>query len=139
MTFNGSQSAIESEFLPILVKLAPLFTSLCAFFLITLTPRLSYFFMTSPVARSIFRFVSNKWYFDIFYNFFFNKPFLKAAYTYPFLNIDKGVLELVGPTGFFDFFASFSNFLRVCQTGKIWFYGVFLVVTFLYFCLFWVY
>lgn len=73
------------------------------------------------------------------YNQFVNESILRIAYEYPFLNIDKGLLELFGPTGLFTVFSYISCTLRSCQIGHVAYYGLFLVLTFFYFFLFWMF
>jgi len=48
---------------------------------------------------STYRFLSHKWGFDTVYNYFINKPLLVGSYNVPFSLIDKGLLEIAGPTG----------------------------------------
>lgn len=56
-----------------------------------------------------------------------NKPLLQHAYNGPFVLIDRGLLEYVGPTGFSALIRRASHLLARAQTGRAYDYaGMFL-------------
>lgn len=58
---------------------------------------------------------------------FLNKPLLQHAYNGPFVLIDRGLLEYVGPTGFSMLLRRASFVLSSAQTGRAYDYaGAFL-------------
>ena len=86
-------------------------------------------FYKNKIARGVYVFLSHKWYFDTVYNKIVNEPLLIVAYHNTFSAIDKGVLELVGPTGFGDLSYAFGSNLALVQTGRVLQYGAFMVLT----------
>lgn len=81
----------------------------------------------------LYRFLSHKWYFDTVYNRIVNQPALEAAYNNVFKLVDKGVLELAGPTGLSAAIYHASTRLVRSQTGRVYDYAWFmLAVLYLY-------
>jgi NADH:ubiquinone oxidoreductase subunit 5 (subunit L)/multisubunit Na+/H+ antiporter MnhA subunit len=79
--------------------------------------------------RDLHRFLSHKWYFDVVYNRLINQPLLETSYQYVFKSIDKGVLEVYGPTGLSKHVQFVGNFVTRLQTARVYDYGWFMVVT----------
>jgi len=95
---------IESEFLPIYIKLIPLVFSIIG----TMSGLvINYFFLgysfTNPVFlnyfHTIYQFFNKKWYFDLIYNKIIVNSILKFSFDVTFKLIDRGALELIGPSG----------------------------------------
>jgi len=116
------------EFLPFLVKLTPFFGSMLAVYLVFLVNNAR----THEIGRSYFmdentlsahRFLSHKWYFDTVYNRLLNQPLLEGSYTTVFAMIDKGLLELVGPTGLGKTSFRLGSFITSFQTGRVYEYA----------------
>lgn len=58
---------------------------------------------------------------------FVNKPLLQHAYNGPFVLVDRGLLEYVGPTGFSAVLRRISFVLSSTQSGRAYDYaGAFL-------------
>jgi NADH-ubiquinone oxidoreductase chain 5 len=53
----------------------------------------------SKLGRGIYIFLNRKWFFDKIYNEFISQFFLKVAYKNIYQNIDRGILEFLGPYG----------------------------------------
>lgn len=78
-----------------------------------------------------YRFFTFKWAFDVVYNRFVNKPTLEGAYNITFSLIDKGLLEVVGPTGLGRATIQIGRLLAKAQTGRAYDYaGVLLISLF---------
>jgi NADH-ubiquinone oxidoreductase chain 5 len=90
-----------SEFLPIIIKLIPLFLGFFAIFLFFF---IYYFFFSRLYDLKfkflfVYRFLIKKWFFDIFFNKWFVLPLYYFGYNVTYRLIDKGILELIGPFG----------------------------------------
>jgi len=94
---------IEAEFLPIYIKLIPLFATLLGILLGIIV----YKFTQSTNNKVLFTFFNQKWHFDNIYNNYIRKPILYIRYHHTYLHMDRGVLETFGPTGLIHFFSSF--------------------------------
>jgi len=80
-------------------------------------------YVYGALSLSAYRFLTFKWGFDTVYNRFLNKPLLKGAYAGPFILVDKGLLEQVGPTGFGKLAHQVGRSLTKFQTGRVYDYG----------------
>lgn len=53
--------------------------------------------------RSLYNFFNRKWFFDKVYNEWISQNVLNFAYKHSYQNIDRGILEFVGPNGISNF------------------------------------
>jgi hypothetical protein len=67
--------------------------------------------------------LSHKWYFDTVYNRLINQPLLEWSYRVVFVLIDKGLLEIAGPTGLSTLSIRAGNRLVRAQTGRVYDYA----------------
>ena len=93
-----SNSVVSGEFLPIWIKLIPLF-SIIIFVSISYVISRSVMFglnsgMTSTLYTNIFSFLSHKWYFNLLQNYFVSYAVLKLGYS-SFWVWDRWILEQV--------------------------------------------
>lgn len=79
-------------------------------------------------ALAPYRFFSFKWGFDTVYNQFVNRPLMEGAYNITFSLIDKGLLEVVGPTGLGRQTILAGRRLAAVQTGRVYDYAGFMLV-----------
>ena len=95
----------DSEFLDPLVRLYPnIFSAcglLCALFVYT-NRNYSVFQFTPNFLTSLYWFINGKWFFDTL-NAILSDSFLLFSYLIPFKSLDRGFIELVGPTGLSKF------------------------------------
>jgi proton-translocating NADH-quinone oxidoreductase chain L len=70
----------------------------------------------------IYKFLSNKWYFDFIYNKYIGENFLLFSYNICFKLIDKGIIEILGPTGITSIIYKLSINLGKEQSGYIYQY-----------------
>lgn len=89
----------------------------------------------NPFLVSLHRFLSSKWGFDAVYNRFINQPILQGAYNITFSLIDKGLLEVAGPTGGSQLTSRLGAMLARVQTGSVPQYAAFMLVSFFFFLL----
>jgi len=75
----------------------------------------------------IFRFLSQKWYFDNIYNFYIGGFFFKAGLLLFYKLVDKGFLEVYGPLGLFNSIAGLSIVFSKRQSGYVYNYMSLLV------------
>jgi NADH-ubiquinone oxidoreductase chain 5 len=84
-----------------------------------------------------FRFFNKKWYYDQVYNYYIVYPLLRLGHAYTFKTLDRGFVELLGPTGLVRFWLQSSELISRWQSGYIFNY-VFSMVMALVFVLLWV-
>ena len=98
-------------------------------------------FSLFQVSRSIFEselgdllknFNYLKWFFDLFFVKVFIKVFFKSS-DFLFINFDRGLFEIYGPTFFVGYFKRLANIFSLMQTGFIYHYVLSQVVFLLFF------
>ena len=77
-----------------------------------------------PVILSL---LGKKWYFDSFYNRIFVLPSLLGGIAF-FKLLDKGLIELLGPTGAVSVVSWLSNNIKSLQSGYLHSYVTLLVL-----------
>jgi proton-translocating NADH-quinone oxidoreductase chain L len=135
---GATSSIINAEFIPIWAKLIPTYFSftglvLAIFFsgrrsrssllLFKATSFDSYFFKKF---RYGFKFLNNKWNFDLTYNYYFSLPLLRYAHKFCFIFIDQYFLKFFGPIGISLVIYKTSNLLAKNQSGLIPNYAFFM-------------
>jgi len=128
-TFTGAQ--VAGEFLHVGVKTIPFVGSMLSVALVFLlnsavAAESAVAYLYAPI-RGLHRFLSHKWYFDVVYNRLVNRPLLEGAYNVTFSLIDKGILEVAGPTGSGWLSFSIGRFLTSVQTGRVYDYAFFML------------
>ena len=105
---------LEAEFLPVLIKLFPVFLSILgaiiSFILYIFFFKLLFLFKLSYVGRHLYIFLNRKWFFDKIYNYIFAHQFLVWGYRQPYQNLDRGLFEYIGPSGIFKIINFWSIF-----------------------------
>lgn len=120
LELNNLDSLISVEFLNNFNKLLPLIFGLCCKIFIYM-----YFFLFKKFnlfIKFFFNFCyffSEKWYFDLIYNFFIAKFFYDFAYFFVLKFIDKGFLEFFSLSFFKFFFLSLRNIVVKIHAGVI--------------------
>lgn len=80
------------------------------------------------VFAKIFWFFNKKWYFDQVYNHFLVYSTLKVGHRVTFKMIDRGVIELVGPTGLVRFWLQLVKIVSKWHSGYVFNYVFSMVV-----------
>ena len=91
----------SEEFVPYGYKILPFFFSLTGIlilYLISLYKKLFNSFFLAHL-RKPYKFLVFKWYFDMFYNVYINEVILKISKIITFKNLDRGLIEFLGPSG----------------------------------------
>jgi NADH-ubiquinone oxidoreductase chain 5 len=120
----------DVEFINLFAKLFPLILTLIGF-------ALAYFIYTLGlnnfliVKKNFFfkyflTFLNKKWYFDRFYNEYISQTILNLSYTLTYKDIDRGLLEKIGPTGIIQVLFILTNSLKYLQTGFMYHYLFFI-------------
>lgn len=129
---------LDAEFLPnTILKIFPLFLSILgigvALILYFKKAHLLIYVKTSFFGKKIYQFLNKKWFFDKLYTEVIGQVFFKFGYNRSYKLIDRGVLEMLGPTGVSRTAIKISTDLRKLQTGTIYHYtfAILLSVTFL--------
>lgn len=121
-------TVLESEFLPAIIKLIPVLFSITgasiALFIYTYMKSVIYEFVHSNLGRTIYKYWNKKWYFDMFYNEFIVKSLLYVGYHITFKLLDRGFIEIIGPTGISQVIRNLSKISHVFQTGFIYNYAL---------------
>ena len=120
-----------SEFLPLPMKLLPLFFSLVGGLSALAFHQLFYGlllqFQLGQSGRSLFVLLNGRWLVDPIQNRLVVLPVLRFGYRVAFQSLDRGVIELLGPTGLARAFGCLSVAAARLQSGLVYHY-VFLLV-----------
>jgi proton-translocating NADH-quinone oxidoreductase chain L len=123
---------IESEFIPVYVKLVPTIFSfggaILAVVLNHFYSKFMYDITLSPLGLKMYSFLNQKWYFDKLYNEYINKPLVSFGYFVSFRGMDKGVVEILGPYGIATSFTYMMKRISKFQTGYIYHYAFIMLI-----------
>ena len=129
---------IDAEFIPVYIKWIPFFASLAG----SLLSVFLYHLFSRPLFRlytslNIFSFVyvffNKKWFFDRLQNELLVSFLLKIGYNTTYKLIDKGLIELFGPSGLSKFSLKLSKQVSLLQSGKINQYAFLIFILFIVF------
>nr|QGN75128.1 NADH dehydrogenase subunit 5 [Chlorella vulgaris] len=119
---------LESEFIPQMQKFLPLiltlFGAVLAYFLTLSHVFMSYKLKITSGGKKLYSFFNKRWFFDKIYNDFFSENALKFGYIVSFKTLDKGIFEILGPSGIAHSFLNFAQYLNRLQSGLIYHYAV---------------
>ena len=130
---------IDVEFVNLFAKLLPLiFTFGGIFFAIYIyffDIELYYIFKQNKIFKLFYIFLNRKWYFDKIYMSIFGIFIINISYMFSYKDIDRGLLEKIGPYGVINLIQRNSLTFREIQTGYIFHY-LFLLFLFILFSIF---
>lgn len=118
---------MEVEFLPFSWKIAPLALGIGLVFPYVTTYKLNNVGCLSFL-RSLEDFFVLSWVWDELSNFFYMRYLYNYFYTIFFLIIDRGLLEIMGPTGLTVFFNKTFNKISLFSTGFLYHYAFYMTV-----------
>jgi NADH-ubiquinone oxidoreductase chain 5 len=136
--YNLSDNIIvlNGEFMPFYIKLLPLYFSfLGSFFVIFnnyLLKKYNYF-KISLKFKNVYIFLIKKWYFDIIYNKIIIFTTLNLGF-FTFKDIDRGLVEIMGPLGLVRFMNILLNRISKIHTGYLYHY-IFVFIIGILFCM----
>lgn len=126
-TLPKNMIMVESEFIPYYIKMVPvvfsIFGATTAVILNKYFPYHIYEFITTKVGRSLYAHLNRKWSFDIVYNEFIVKNLLSFGYHVSFKTFDRGLIEIIGPTGLAQVVKNMARSFSTIQSGMIYHYA----------------
>jgi len=72
--------------------------------------------------KVIYNFLSRKWYFDRVYNQLVSQNVLHSSYFFSYKDVDRGLIEIVGPSGIIDLVKKIHTYIKDYQSGSIFHY-----------------
>ena len=130
----------DIEFINLSAKLFPLILTIFGSFLayILYSFELNSFFALKQKStfKYIYVFINKKWYFDRIYNQFVGQNVLNLSYLFSYNDIDRGILEKIGPSGIIDIIYYWFNKLKTVQSGFIFNYLFLMFISIFFFILF---
>ena len=122
----------DAEFVSLFYKTLPVYLSLLgfalAFLLYNFKLKLLFQFKTSFFGKKFYKFLNRKWFFDKIYNEYFGQFFFKFGYSVSYKFIDRGVFELLGPTGLSTIALKIASNLHKMQTGFVYHYTLTILI-----------
>ena len=137
-TSINNMNIFDAEFIPSFYKTLPVKLSLLgvfsAFLLYNFKSNLLFQIKTSFIGKKIYNFLNRKWFFDKIYNEYLGQFFFKFGYSISYKFVDRGIFEILGPTGLSNSSLKISSSLHKMQTGFIYHYTLVILmgITFLF-------
>jgi NADH-ubiquinone oxidoreductase chain 5 len=126
-------NSIDSENINIQAKLLPVIFSflgaISSFYLYSFSTKFLFKLKTSMLGLKLYTFLNKKWFFDKIYNEIIGQFFLNAAYNLTYKQIDRGLIELIGPYGLSNLVSRIALTLRMLQTGFFYDYALAMVIS----------
>jgi NADH-ubiquinone oxidoreductase chain 5 len=131
---------LDSEYINVFLKNLPVCFSILGFLFAYIFYIFNFKFLfklkLSQIGKKIYFFLNRKWFFDKIYCEYIGQLFFNFAYSTSYKFIDKGIFEILGPTGFSNIVLRVSLNLNKLQTGYIYHYmSILLLFLGLFFCL----
>lgn len=107
---------IEFKLLPLIITILGLLSAYCVYAF-----GIFDFFQIkkNKTFKTLATFFNKKWYFDRLYNEFIVQKTLKSSYYYFYQDVDRGLIEKIGPSGIAENINLFSKNIRQYQTGQV--------------------
>jgi len=122
----------DAEFISLFNKTLPVYLSLLgfisAFLLYNFRSKILVQIKTSFFGKKIYSFLNRKWFFDKIYNECFGQFFFKFGYSVSYKFIDRGIFEILGPTGLAIAALKIGSNLHKMQTGFIYHYTLIILI-----------
>jgi NADH-ubiquinone oxidoreductase chain 5 len=123
----------DAEFMPTFYKILPVILSLSgfivAFILYNFQPKIIFQLKTSIIGKKIYVFFNRKWFFDKIYNEYFGQFFFKFGYSVSYKFIDRGIFEILGPTGLSILALNVGNKIHKMNSGFIYHYMLVILIS----------
>ena len=121
-----NNNIFDAEFIDLFYKLLPVILSLLgtisSFLLYSFRYKFLFQFKISFLGKKVYIFFNRKWFFDKIYNEYFGQFFFKFGYSVSYKFIDRGIFELLGPTGLSLTTTGLGSYLYRNQTGYMYHY-----------------
>jgi proton-translocating NADH-quinone oxidoreductase chain L len=138
----SNYTLVDIEFVNLFYKLLPLFVTilgaLFAYSIYSFNLNRYFLLKNTKFFKKIYSFFNKKWYFDRIYNEIITQKVLDISYLHTYKNIDRGILELFGPSGIINIINSNTKSILSIQSGYIshylfmFFLGVLFIIFFLF-------
>ena len=121
--------AIDSEFIAPIIKWIPVIFSILGG-IVAIVLYVNFGHIVSPykmtdIRVKVYTFLSNKWHIDQIYNAYIVKPILNVGHDVTYKILDRGLIELLGPTGVSSAIRNITaNLSSKVQTGEIYNYAL---------------
>ena len=119
-----SYNIFDAEFVAVFYKTLPvhfsLFGALLAFVLYNFQSKLLYSLKISVLGKKLYNFLNRKWFFDKVYNEYLGQFFFKFSYSLSYKFVDRGIFEILGPTGLSLTATSMGSKIHNLQTGSLY-------------------
>ena len=119
----SNYTMVDIEFVSLFYKLLPLFFTLfgviLAYSIYSFNLEKYLIFKKTKLFKKFYTFFNKKWYFDRVYNEIITQNFLNLSYFYTYKNIDRGILEVFGPSGIINILQKNMKSIVVIQSGYI--------------------
>ena len=130
----SNTNIFDAEFIKFFYKLLPVGLSLfgvsLSFIFYIFQYKLLFKVKISFVGKKIYNFFNRKWFFDKIYNECLGQFFFKFGYSISYKFIDRGIFEILGPTGLSFFISKTGSELYRFQTGYMYHYTYSVLVGF---------
>ena len=130
--YNWHKPFLSSEFIPVGVKLLPLFVTLSgmlnAYHLELIFSMVNFSVFSLFFFNRLFTFFNLKWFFDILYNHYIIVIFLEFCYYTIFKFLDRGLFEYIGPSGIEGILFKTYGQINLISSGIITAYLLVMVV-----------
>ena len=126
-------NVIDAEHIPQTAKLLPVTLSilgaLSSYIFYSYGSETLYLLKTSSLGLKFYTFFNRKWFFDKVYNEIIGQFFLSAAYHLTYKQVDRGLIESLGPFGLTRLVSRVALSLKVLQTGFFYHYTLAMVLS----------
>jgi len=126
----------DIEFISLFAKQLPFILTLMgaflAFFIYSLELDSYFNFKKSSQYKILYNFLSRKWYFDRIYNQFISQNILYSSYFFFYKDIDRGIIEIFGPSGITNLTISSHIYIKDFQSGNNFHYLFIFLISILF-------
>jgi NADH-ubiquinone oxidoreductase chain 5 len=131
-THPNNIALVEAEFsLPILIKQLPAILSVSgavlALYLYNINPGIINSITEVSIGRKLYSFLNGKYYFDVIYNHYLVEIGFKLGYIVS-KEIDRGVIEFLGPYGLSNYFTNAGKEIAKLDTGVVTTYALYITL-----------
>nr|YP_010338828.1 NADH dehydrogenase subunit 5 [Madagascaria erythrocladioides]UNJ18778.1 NADH dehydrogenase subunit 5 [Madagascaria erythrocladioides] len=126
-------SIIEAEELPLSTKFTPFFFTILGISLALISNKLADKFITkiqlTVVGKKISFILNKRWFWDKINNELIIYPIARFGYLVSLVNIDRGIIEFMGPYGTSKIISNWAHKAICIQTGQLVHYIFFMIVS----------
>jgi NADH-ubiquinone oxidoreductase chain 5 len=125
-------NVFDAEFISTFYKTLPVNLSLLGFFsalfLYSFRANILFKLKVSFIGKKIYNFLNRKWFFDKIYNEFLSQFFFKFGFSISYKFVDRGIFEVIGPTGLSNVALKIGSSIHKLQTGHLYHYNLLILI-----------